>query len=61
MKSKIPVSYYVSGSLELKEGIIERGEGWLPEGKFRLQFFVDRILPAHVISTSLHQVAQNLL
>jgi len=61
MKSKIPVSYHISGLLELKEGIIERWGGWLPEGKFRLQFFVDRILPTDVISTSLHQVAQTLL
>jgi len=46
---------------ELKEGFIECWGGRLPEGKFRLQFFVDRILPTHVISTSLHQVAQILL
>lgn len=52
MQCKIPISYYASGLLELKV-MLEHHGGWLVEGKFRLQLY--GILPASVISTSLHQ------
>lgn len=51
MKYKVPVSYYASGLLELKD-MVERWSGCrLAEEKFRLQFVVSRVLPAHVIFT----------